>query len=167
MSVISIMPLYASPSDLAHERGKKLFADYCSGCHALRYMPQQPQVSMPSTDAISWFGKIPPDLSLTARERGIQWLRAYLTGFYLDNSRPFGSNNHVIPDVAMPNVLAPIQEKNLYYAQVVDDIVSYLVYVAEPNQAIRYKIGLFVVGFLCLFAILWALFFVIEKNKLK
>lgn len=65
--------------------------------------------AMPKVDARQWFGVEPPDLSLIAKVRSPDWLYSYLTGFYTDPSRPFGVNNLVAPDVAMPNVLVNMQ----------------------------------------------------------
>src|SRR5580658_6172687 len=87
-----------SVADVASlQRGLRDYAGYCRGCHALKYVrysrladdlqitPDQLQkfllpagekasdyVSspMPSADAQTWFGKLPPDLSLIARSRG-------------------------------------------------------------------------------------------------
>jgi len=56
------------------------------------------------------FGTVPPDLSLVARSRGVNWLYNYLRGFYLDESRTgLGMNNGVFADVGMPHVLAELQ----------------------------------------------------------
>jgi ubiquinol-cytochrome c reductase cytochrome c1 subunit len=55
------------------------------------------------------FGVVPPDLSLIARSRGVDWLYNYLRGFYVDESRPFGMNNTVFDKVGMPHVLAELQ----------------------------------------------------------
>src|SRR3990167_3096734 len=66
------------------------------------------RVSMPSANARRWFGVIPPDLSLIAKEKGPAWIVTYLKSFYRDSSRPFGSNNWLVPDAAMPNVLQPL-----------------------------------------------------------
>lgn len=55
------------------------------------------------------FGAPPPDLSLIARSRGVDWLYNYLRGFYIDESRPFGMNNAVFDKVGMPHVLAELQ----------------------------------------------------------
>jgi ubiquinol-cytochrome c reductase cytochrome c1 subunit len=44
-----------------------------------------------------------------ARSRGVDWLYTYLKSFYLDGSRPFGVNNLVFKDVAMPAVLWHLQ----------------------------------------------------------
>ena len=54
------------------------------------------QIAMLPEDAKQWFGMVPPDLSLSARDRGPQWLFNYLQGFYSDDSRPFGVNNIMI-----------------------------------------------------------------------
>lgn len=67
------------------------------------------RVSMPPESSREWFGKVPPDLSLVARVRGANWLYTYLKSFYQDDAKPFGANNWLFPDVAMPNVLAPLQ----------------------------------------------------------
>ena len=56
-----------------------------------------------------WWGVVPPDLTLVARARGTDWLYAYLRTFYVDDSRPWGVNNRVFPDVAMPHALLDLQ----------------------------------------------------------
>jgi ubiquinol-cytochrome c reductase cytochrome c1 subunit len=56
------------------------------------------------------FGIAPPDLSLVARSRGVDWLYNYLRGFYVDESRTgVGVNNGVFANVGMPHVLAELQ----------------------------------------------------------
>lgn len=55
------------------------------------------------------FGVVPPDLTLTARSRGVDWLYTYLRTFYLDESKIWGVNNAVFPDVGMPHVLWELQ----------------------------------------------------------
>lgn len=138
------------------------------------------QVSMPATDAREWFGMVPPDLSLVARERGAEWIYRYLKSFYVDKTRPFGTNNLLVPDVAMPNVLAPLlgnviivnkltdslkpmepfltlSEKGEMNQQQVDtlleDLITFLVYVGEPVKLVRYRMGLVVLAFLSIFLI--------------
>jgi len=59
--------------------------------------------------AKNWFGVAPPDLTLAARVRGVDWLYTYLRSFYLDPTRPYGVNNLLFDDVAMPNVMAELQ----------------------------------------------------------
>ncbi|MEM7562061.1 MAG: cytochrome c1 [Pseudomonadota bacterium] len=56
------------------------------------------------------FGTAPPDLSLIARSRGVNWLYNYMRGFYIDDSREgIGVNNGVFANVGMPHVLAELQ----------------------------------------------------------
>jgi len=55
------------------------------------------------------FGVVPPDLSLVARSRGVDWLYNYLRGFYVDESRDLGINNGVFANVGMPHVLVGLQ----------------------------------------------------------
>ncbi len=56
-----------------------------------------------------WFGAAPPDLSVTARSRGVDWIYNYLKGFYPDPSRPIGWNNLTFPNASMPNPLWELQ----------------------------------------------------------
>jgi ubiquinol-cytochrome c reductase cytochrome c1 subunit len=56
-----------------------------------------------------WFGQTPPDLSVTARSRGVDWIYNYLKGFYVDPSRPVGWNNLTFPNASMPNPLWELQ----------------------------------------------------------
>jgi ubiquinol-cytochrome c reductase cytochrome c1 subunit len=70
----------------------------------------QPIVVAPSKKEMEkWFGVPPPDLSLVTRVRGKDWIYTYLQSFYTDPKRPWGVNNMVFPDVAMPNVLEWLQ----------------------------------------------------------
>jgi len=56
------------------------------------------------------FGTAPPDLSLVARSRGVNWLYNYLRGFYIDDTREgLGVNNGVFSNVGMPHVLIELQ----------------------------------------------------------
>jgi ubiquinol-cytochrome c reductase cytochrome c1 subunit len=118
------------------QRGAKYFVNYCMSCHSaaysrynrvgqdLRLTDEQVEanliftgakvgdlmtVTMSPGQAKQWFGSPAPDLSLVARSRGSDWLFTYLRAFYRDESRPFGVNNLVYPNVAMPHVLAGLQ----------------------------------------------------------
>ena len=151
---ISMDGLATSPD--AIQRGAMLFKDYCAGCHTLRYLQKNQfdisPVSMPADDAHRWFGQVPPDLSFIAKTRGTDGLHAYLTSFYPDASRPFGTNNHLMPDLMMPNPLAPLNRHDLN--AVVTDLVDFLTYVAEPSKDIRIKIGQGVMLFMFIFLII-------------
>ena len=119
----------------SQQRGARDFMNYCSGCHSLTYLrynrmaedlripeadlkanlmftsgnPYDGVNSALPADAAGWFGKQPPDLSLIARERGVDYLYSYLKGFYVDPSRMWGVNNLYLPGVAMPHILANLQ----------------------------------------------------------
>ena len=70
------------------------------------------RTAMDRNEAKDAFGVIPPDLSVEARVRGVDWLYAYLRGYYRDDKSPTGWNNLVFPNVAMPNVLWEIGGQN-------------------------------------------------------
>ncbi len=68
------------------------------------------KITMTREYAEEAFGIVPPDLSLVARSRGVNWLYNYMRGFYVDESRTgLGINNGVFANVGMPHVLAELQ----------------------------------------------------------
>ena len=123
------------------QRGARHFVNYCLNCHSANYMrynrlediglTQQQildnlvftgakvgepmKIGMGVSEAKSWFGAAPPDLSVIARSRasadgsGADWLYTYLRGFYRDAERPTGWNNTVFPSVGMPHALWELQ----------------------------------------------------------
>ncbi len=166
------------PSDRQSlQRGAQLFMDSCKGCHSLQYMRYKELAdgigfsdpikenwmysdgnvndpiitAMSKEDAAKWFGILPPDLSLTARARGVDWLYTYMRSFYQDDKRPWGVNNKVFPDVAMPHVLNWMQDSD-EYDTIVADLVNFLSYVGEPVQVERQRMGIWVLIFLSIFA---------------
>jgi ubiquinol-cytochrome c reductase cytochrome c1 subunit len=108
------------------------------------------RIALPPEDAKQWFGVVPPDLSLISREKGTQWLYLYLNSFYKDDSRPFGTNNHLVVDVAMPNILESWHDElsKEQFDTSLQDLVTFLAYVGEPEQRLRYRLGFFVMSFL-------------------
>jgi ubiquinol-cytochrome c reductase cytochrome c1 subunit len=54
-------------------------------------------------------GITPPDLSLEANVRGVDWIYTYLHSFYKDTSRPSGINNLLVNNTGMSNILGPYQ----------------------------------------------------------
>lgn len=180
------------------QRGAGLFVNGCMGCHSVKYMrwgrvatdlgiPEEllseylqttgdapvdtMRVAMRADDASEWFGIAPPDLSLTARSRGADWVYNFLLNFYVDESRPNGVNNLVFKDTAMPHVLWDMQglqranfDENGHftgyemvregtmdaaeYRRAVRDITAFMSYLSEPAQAERRSLGLFVLAFL-------------------
>lgn len=137
--------------------------------------------AMEKEDAEKWFGVAPPDLSLIARSRGDDWLYSYLKGFYVDPAAPTGVNNIVYQNVGMPNVLwelqgaqkpvlgkedgadvikdvEPIAQGKMtprQFDQAVTDLVTFLVYAAEPAQYDRLRLGKYVLFGLIVLAVLF------------
>jgi ubiquinol-cytochrome c reductase cytochrome c1 subunit len=205
----------------AVQRGAKYFVNYCLGCHSARYIryarlaqdtslsPRQVEQNllftdqkiaetmtnaMQANDAEQWFGNAPPDLTLIARSRGVDWVYTYLRSFYLDDSRPFGVNNLVYPNVVMPHVLWPLQgwqvpvyeetergkpDERLInhlkliqpglmtpgeYDRAVRDLVTFLAYTAEPAQPTRLRVGAWVMVFL---AVLLVLTYLLKREYWK
>ncbi|NQD92821.1 cytochrome c1 [Pseudomonas sp. CrR25] len=135
----------------AMQDGLRTFANYCMGCHSAKFQRYERvaddlgiphelmldnvvfndakigdhmKIGMLPDDAKSWFGAVPPDLTLVARVRGTDWLYTYLRTFYEDASRPLGANNKVFPNVGMPNVLVGLQGRQYIgckQVQVVED----------------------------------------------
>ena len=123
------------------QNGAKLFVNYCLNCHSassMRYnrlrdlglsedqiknnllfsgekVGDMMTIAMRPADAKSWFGAVPPDLSVITRARassagsGPDYIYTYLRTFYKDDARPTGWNNLVVPNVAMPHVLWQLQ----------------------------------------------------------
>jgi len=193
----------------AVQRGAKWFVNYCFSCHSARYMrynrlsedldltPEMVMdnlvfsgakigdtmdIAMQPQKAALWLGKTPPDLSLIARSRGVDWLFSYLKNFYQDENGAW--NNLNLPNAAMPHVLWQLQgiQKPVYtthgdlevvdyltlaepglqspeeYEETVRDLVTFLDYLSEPAKLKRKSIGIWVMLFLVVFAALtWAL----------
>lgn len=72
-------------------------------------MGDQAKSAMNKEQGKAWFGTKVPDLTLETKVRGPEWVYNYLLAFYPDANRPWGVNNAVFPDVAMPNVLESLQ----------------------------------------------------------
>ncbi len=200
----------ANVFDLASvQRGAALFANYCMACHSAKYMrykrmeedldltedqiqeflvPAGLEVSdymissMPYEASAEWFGKSPPDLSLTARSRGPDWIYTFLRSYYLTED---GWNNTVLANPAMPHVLwelqgiqRPVMEmvedetgamevkvasleldqpgtlSPSAYDDAIRDIVAFMQYIAEPAVLKRQRLGIWVLLFLALFTFL-------------
>ena len=180
------------------QRGAKHFVNYCSGCHSLKYMRMSTlaqdlgieeavfsknllftdkkigetmTIAMKESDAVTWFNAVPPDLSLTARSKGADYIYSKLNTYYEDDSTTTGYNNIALPNTSMPNILANLQggqklvldsnnnpislEKisdgtytEIEYKQLTNDITNFLVYVSEPAKLKRYSMGFWVLLFI-------------------
>ena len=118
------------------QRGATYYLNYSIRCHSLKYMRYNRMAedlginevelrqnliltggkpgdlmanAMRPEDAEKWFGTAVPDLTLVARWRSPDWLYTYLKSFYKYETRPYGVNNLVFPDVGMPHVFASQQ----------------------------------------------------------
>ncbi len=127
------------------------------------------------------FGVVPPNLALTARSRGEDWIYTYLKTFYRDDSRGgVGVNNLVYPGAAMPHVLWEQQgwQEPIYegegedrhfvgfnqvtegtmsaqeYDSLIIDITTFLSYMADPIKQTRHRIGMIVMLFLLVLTII-------------
>ena len=126
-------------------------------------------VNMSMKDSKKWFGASPPDLSVVARSRGADWIYSYMRGFYRDPTRPMGWNNTVYVNSAMPHILWELEGEKILnpktkklekftsgklnakeYDATIADLTNYLVYMSEPDQLKRKKMGYYVIGFLLL-----------------
>ena len=159
------------------QRGASLFMSYCAGCHSaqyVRYSKMYKDLDIPkelvekylmlTTDQVgdhinagvdpelqkAWFGAQPPDLSLETRLRGNDWVYTYLLAFYEDPSRPWGANNIVLPNAAMPFVLHDMQMNTSKeeYRRNIGDIVNFMAWMAEPQAHQRKVYGFWVILFL-------------------
>jgi ubiquinol-cytochrome c reductase cytochrome c1 subunit len=190
------------------QRGARNFMNYCSGCHSAQYMRYNRiaedlgiseeelqanlmfaggrpfdtiRTAMPAEDARTWFGNVPPDLSLIARSRGTDYLYTFLKTFYADDTKAHGVNNLVLPGTAMPHVLASLQGLQTaefetvrhgdnetqefkqfqlaqpgtltpqQYDEFVRDTVNFLEYMGEPVKVKRQQLGVWVILFLLVF----------------
>ncbi|ROR29665.1 cytochrome c1 [Inmirania thermothiophila] len=199
-------------------RGARLFVDYCLSCHGASFhrwnrmgkdlgideetlkteylrgaekVGQLMAVNVDPKQAAKWFGTTPPDLTLVARSRGVDWLYTYLTSFYADEKRPWGVNNALFKDVAMPWVMADLQglqravfTKNAEGQTVIErlepgtpgkmspeefdravrDLVAFMAYLGEPMQLERQRLGFWVLLYL---AVLFVLSYLLKKEYWK
>ncbi len=152
------------------------------------------KVSMTDEYATAAFGKPVPDLSLTARARGADWVYTFLRSYYVDPYSVTGFNNTVFPDVAMSHVLWYLQgsQEAIYKTEIhgdhevevfdkmvqiqpgrlsqedynlfVADLTNFMVYLAEPAQMKRRNLGWKVLLFL---AVLFGLALALKKEYWK
>lgn len=196
------------------QRGAALYVNYCQGCHAMQYLRynrlaedlnlSEEQVeslllwgdqeigdeminAMDAQLSEEWFGITPPDLSLTARSRGTDWIYSYMRSFYLTDE---GWNNTVLENPSMPHVMWELQgiqravteshtdaEGNelvrvvdlaletpglldaAEYDQEIRDLTAFMHYASEPSLLKRKKLGGWVMLFLGVITILsWLLY---------
>ncbi|MCX7552713.1 cytochrome c1 [Marinicella sp. S1101] len=116
--------------------GAKTYMNYCMGCHSMDFQrynrvaedlelsedemmnglvltdakfTDKMTISMGDAQAKEWFGKTPPDLSVIAKARGLDWLYNFLINYYADPNSVTGWNNLTLPNASMPHVLWELQ----------------------------------------------------------
>lgn len=189
---------------LSLQRGAQVFVNHCLNCHSatlMRYsrltdlglteaqirenllftsdkVGDPMRSALNAKDGKAWFGVLPPDLSLTARSRGPDWLYTYLRSFYRDPASKTGWNNTAFPNVSMPHVLWEYQGDAVLkaaskpgavgqlvidrpgrlspaeYDRYVADLVNYLAFMGEPARTKRVQIGILVIFFLAVFFVI-------------
>jgi len=125
---------------MSHFKEEHQLLNYCYGCHSLQYSRwgrvakdlQIPEEiffenlvfdksikpgdlmtgSMSKEESAQWFGVAPPDLNISFKIRGDDWIYSYLRAYYEDSSKQYGVNNLVYPGTAMPNVLIGTSRKS-------------------------------------------------------
>lgn len=172
--------------------GAAFFKERCFTCHSMKYL-RFDTISLDAginpKQAIewaedSWQGNPPPDLSLVAITRGVDWLYGYLKGYYFKDGR---FDNIMWEKTAMPNpypdlqgkqvlIMTPEQIKAFHprfyqvlkldtsgsitahaFNEKIDALLHYLVYASDPSVSERHTFGPMVLIFiitLSLFAFL-------------
>lgn len=207
----TLAPANNDVSNLASlQRGVRNYVNYCLGCHSAKYVrynqlardlgmteeqvianlmfgaakpTETMDIAMRPADAQRWFGQAPPDLSLIARSKGVDYIYSFLRSFYVDPARPSGVNNLTLPNASMPHVLWELQgmqaavfeeeehdgQKHIVfrkfesastgtltpeqYDEFVRDTVNFLDYIAEPMKLKRQNLGVLVITFLLVFGL--------------
>lgn len=161
----------------ARQRGAEIVTGTCLLCHSLKYvrfadltdigmaredieyllMDQKVDDRMMSLSPVEVrkesYGKVPPDLSLMAiaRKNGPDYLYTLLTGYYYRESGDI--DNHLFPAIRMPDVLAyadtePDSAERAATEAQARDVVSFLVWAADPNADERESLGIYVIIYL-------------------
>ncbi|MBK1734101.1 hypothetical protein CKO15_02145 [Halorhodospira abdelmalekii] len=193
-------------------KGAEHFVQYCSGCHSVQYLRydrlaedtgmdaewleerlileeglehHKPMLSaMAAEDGVNWFGTAVPDLSMTARVRGEDWIYTFLNAYFKDEDQPLGFDNWVQEATAMPHVLVhlqgtpqPVFDDNgrlvdievpergemsrREYERMTAELTAFLSYAAEPIRADRERMGIWVLLFLM---VMTAVFYLLYKE---
>jgi ubiquinol-cytochrome c reductase cytochrome c1 subunit len=216
---VELEPANHDPDNInSLQRGARNFMNYCSGCHSAKYVRfntlgrdldlsedqliqnlmfnaektfETIEANMPPEDAARWFGQIPPDLSLMARARGVDYVYNFLKGFYLDPTSPTGVDNRVLAGTSMPNVLWELQghqraifstdeDGNQHFEEFesvtsgsmtteefdefVRDTANFMAYMSEPVRQQRRVLGVWVLIFLVFF---WIIASMLKKQIWK
>ena len=156
--------------------GAKFFKERCFTCHSMKYM-RFDELSLdagidPKKAVVwskdSWQGNPPPDLSLVAITKGVDWLYGYLKGYYFKDGK---FDNIISQNTSMPNPYPDLQGKQVLimtpnqikaftprFYQVlkldtsgtmtahafndkIDALLHYMVYASDPSVEERHMLG--------------------------
>jgi len=173
----------------AIKRGANTLMDVCHGCHTLKYISYRNLTSlgidkkkidewrgdlpldssltglMSDDAAMDSFGKLPPDLSLMAKARDGEenYVYSYLVGYYVTPEGVTG--NHIFPETKMPDPLGISDTTDAAKRSEIQgtarDVVSFLVWAADPHEQERHRMGHYVIVYLF---ILTALLYGVKKQ---
>lgn len=138
--------------------GAKTYMNYCLGCHSMDFQrynrvaadleltedemmnglvltdakfTDKMTIAMDEAQAKKWFGKTPPDLTVIAKARGLDWLYNFLINYYADPKSVTGWNNLTLPNASMPHILWELQGIRTAHFEVHKD--------AEGNEHKEFK----------------------------
>lgn len=171
------------------QRGATIFINLCMLCHDMKYIQYQNllaldfsqqqldglrrgrklQSTLKSTMTINsakaLFGMQVPDLSLMAKARkgGSEYIYRLLSSYY---NVPDGSiDNHIFPQIRMPDVLAYSVETDSKARAELDsqarDVAWFLEWAADPRASERRQLGVYVMIYLLVLTTL--LYFLMKK----
>ncbi len=171
------LKLQKAPIDLddkiSLQKGARNFINYCLNCHSASYMRYNRlidigltddliknnllftsdkvgdpmSISMMNIDAKKWFGATPPNLSVTARSRGADWIYSYLRGFYRDSSRSMGWNNTIYKNSAMPHILWELQGEQ-HFDEKTNELKLSLKKMSNDNDKLRKRVDVMIVKYM-------------------
>ncbi|BAU58528.1 cytochrome c1 [Halorhodospira halochloris] len=199
-------------------KGAEHFAQYCMGCHSVEYLRydrvaedtgmgeewiedklifdddiehhEQMISPMDPEDGENWFGIEPPDLSMTTRVHGEDWVYTFLHAYFKDEDAAVGFDNWIQEGTSMPHVLAHLQgtpkpvhddDGNLVdievsgdgemsrreYEAMTAELTAFLAYAAEPIRADRERMGIWVILFLLVMTTVFYLLYKEYWRELK
>ncbi len=189
-ATVKLKELHLDNSNEARQRGAETVIYTCMLCHSLKYVKfsdltnlglskeqildmlddQKFEDRMMSVTPVEVrqesYGKVPPDLSLMAiaRKKGPQYVYTLVTSYYYREDGE--TDNHLFPGIKMPDALGysdtdeGSSDRSDVEAQA-RDLVSFLVWTADPNAEARRTIGFYVIIYLI---ILTALLYLVKKR---
>lgn len=131
-------------SNLSEEATKNLLKEACLSCHSIKYNDAFPYAKSDYVEIEKRYGVLPMDLSLISKV----YTKEYVSAFLQDPKQ-------VNPKSAKPH--EAINKEDLHA------VVTYLF--EDKNQDKQNQIGMYVIGFMCLFSLLIYLKMLIQRPE--